>query len=181
MKWLGLCGRAGSGKDWLCRELANHGLEVNKVSIAAAIKSILIALNPKIEGKLRLRDLPEGIDEAKWIYPEVRRLLQRLGTQGGRATLGEDVWINAALRLGKPGALNVVTDIRFQNEIDILKAAGGRVVKVERPGSPFALQGDVALHASERLVAGLLVDHVYYNTPSKDQALHDLVSFIESY
>lgn len=169
MKWLGLCGKAGSGKDWVCSRLAEH-VEVNRVCISENIKSMLLALDPKIEGRRRLQDITReegGIENAKWIYPEIRRLLQRMGTQAGRATLGENVWIDAALRTGKEGALNVVTDVRFPNEAEAIRSAGGVLVRVVRPFSLVRLDGPEASHASEVLVDTLRVDHVFLNEPKR--------------
>ena len=169
MKWLGLCGKAGAGKDWLCTQLTRgeYGLRVHRVSIAATIKEMLLTLNPRIEGHKRLQDIAHeegGIEVAKWTYPEIRRLMQVLGTQCGRELLGPHVWISAAMARGRDDALNVVTDVRFPNEVDAIRAAGGLLVLVERPDSPSQLSGPAAEHVSER-TGRLEVDHVFTNSP----------------
>lgn len=60
-----------------------------------------------------------------------RRFLQILGEQA-RNHLGADVWIRAAL--ADPPPFLVVTDCRYPNEFVAIKALGGQVWRVERPG-----------------------------------------------
>ncbi len=98
-----------------------------------------------------------------------RFALQTLGTEFGR-TCFESIWVDYALRLarmldGKEGvsydAENgtfrcsrprisgvVIPDCRFGNEIDAVAAAGGKTVRVLRPGSGLA--GAAGLHPSEK-------------------------------
>lgn len=51
----------------------------------------------------------------------------------------------------QPGV--ILTDVRYLNEIRAIKAAGGKVVRVVRPGA--GLTGGAALHSSETEQAGL--------------------------
>ena len=83
----------------------------------------------------------EGWERAK-SRPEVRSLLQRFGTQVGRMILGENVWVDTALRdLSKR---TVFTDVRFPNEADAIRSRHGIVIRVERSGV-----GPVNSHPSE--------------------------------
>lgn len=90
----------------------------------------------------------EGI--GKGITP--RRALQTLGTDWGRKKVGPDVWINAALtralfHIQEGAPLVVISDGRFENEIDRTREAGGKVLLIEAPGIADK-PGDE--HASER-------------------------------
>jgi hypothetical protein len=74
-----------------------------------------------------------GYDEAKSAYPEVRRFLQTLG-EGGRKVFGEDFWVDAAFAALPANRDVVFTDVRYRNEAEAIQAAGGYVIKVNRPG-----------------------------------------------
>jgi len=137
---VGLCGRKRSGKDTLAEELVER-YGYTRVAFADPLREMLLALDPVVEQgdytrTLRVSDMvaTRGWEDAK-AHPEVRRLLQRLGTEAGRVTLGENVWIDAARR--KIDAIEgpvVVTDVRFPNEADAIKDWGGYLARVVRPG-----------------------------------------------
>lgn len=80
-----------------------------------------------------------GWERGKDTFPEVRRFLQNLG-QGCRQVLGEDVWVNLALRNAPERA--VVPDLRYRNEFDAVKAKGGKCIRIDRPG--FSGSGHVS-------------------------------------
>ncbi|MDP5128626.1 MAG: hypothetical protein NWP37_02495, partial [Pontimonas sp.] len=75
-----------------------------------------------------------GWEEAKRSYPDVRRLLQNLGTEAIRA-LDPGFWVRIAMKkaLEADGPV-VFIDTRFPNEIDAIRRQGGILVRVERPG-----------------------------------------------
>lgn len=101
-----------------------------------------------------------------------RFALQTLGTEFGR-TCFESIWVDYALRIAK--ALDgregisydaecgifkcarpringvVIPDCRFANEITSVERAGGKVVRIVRPGA--GLVGSAGLHASEKEMA----------------------------
>ena len=80
-----------------------------------------------IEGDLRDAPIPE-------LGVFMRPLLQTLGTDWGREVVGADVWVKAAKKhLNGPQCI-VFSDMRFENEYDAVKAAGGECWKVIRPG-----------------------------------------------
>lgn len=92
-----------------------------------------------------------GYEAAKDI-PDVRRYLQKLGTEGVRMNLGPTAWVDAlAYRLGldRPRRA-VVNDVRFREEVDFILRRGGVLWRVNRPGV-----GGNDLHASERDIPSL--------------------------
>lgn len=142
---IGLSGYAQSGKDTLAGFLVkDHGF--TRVAFADKLREALYALNPRLNGdadsEWRLQD---EVDLYGWEYakkdPEVRTLLQRMGTEAGRAIHGPDLWVDAAFR-GIEEAdrrtgqfpLYVFTDCRFPSEADAIVARGGIVVRVVRRG-----------------------------------------------
>lgn len=148
---IGITGRKQAGKDTLAARLtAAHGF--TPVAFADPMRDMALALDPLVDGHYRLSELvkAQGWDVAKESCYEVRRTLQRLGTEAGRGVLGESVWVDAAMR--RVDAIDgsvVVTDVRFPNEADAIREAGGIIVRVTRPGQVL---GDT--HPSETSMDG---------------------------
>jgi hypothetical protein len=145
---IGLSAWAQSGKDTLADMLVEkHGFE--KRGFAASLKGVLYDLNPIVDPEegpdsRRVQFLVDKIGwEGAKKLPEIRQLLQRLGTEGGRKNISDDVWINANLE--KPHAARlIVPDCRFVNEADAIRSRGGKMIRITRPGV-----GPINDHASE--------------------------------
>lgn len=160
---LGLAGYAQSGKDTFARFLVeDHGFV--RVAFADTLRDMLYALNPAVRGLSgEWLDLQELIDGSEWFSgigwerakletPDVRGMLQRLGTEAGREILGQNIWVDTAMKKLTPGRRYVFTDVRFPNEFDAIKAAGGKVIRLQRDGRTA-----VNAHPSETA----LDDHVF--------------------
>lgn len=106
----------------------------------------------------------DGYKETKW-SKEIRRLLQRLGTEAGRQTLWDSIWVDAALTGLPEDAKVVVTDCRFVNEAQAIKDRAGIVVRVERAGV-----GPANNHPSETSLDDWDFDYTLPN-------VHDLETF----
>lgn len=152
MDLVGLVGYADVGKDSVAAVLDQH-YGFRRRALADKVREALLALNPTIEYEgacgscvhtLPLADLvdQEGWEGAKR-RDEVRELLQRMGTEVGRNMFGQDVWIDLLEKEGLPSR-TVITDIRFHNELDWVKAKGGSIWRILRPGF-----GPVNDHLSE--------------------------------
>ena len=143
---IGLGGYARSGKDAIAAILERHGWY--RTFMSKPLHRAMLALDPIItldhwdDLSVRYSELIEsrGYEKAKAEYSEVRRLLQVLGTEVGRGILGEDAWIDTIEEeLGDawaadPSRPQVVTGIRFPNEIARIRSLGGELIWVERPG-----------------------------------------------
>lgn len=143
---IGLAGKKESGKDTVADYLIERHKFV-KYAFADPIKKAALAVDPIValpasEGLpyVRLSVLVDqyGWDEAKK-RPEVRRLLQRFGTEMGRRQFGDHVWIDLLFRrIEKVIASEthdiVVSDCRTHSEMDSIRRRGGFVIKIERPG-----------------------------------------------
>lgn len=150
---IGLCGYAGVGKDTAAQVLLDE-LGFQRIAFADPIKGALLALDPLIPGEdggpvLRLSEFCQTHpwSEVK-DYPEVRRLMQTMGTEVGRNLFDPDVWVKLAKRkLESTLSVGdvVVTDIRFPNEARLIRGYGGVLVRLERPGF-----GPVNEHVSDR-------------------------------
>ena len=183
---IGLVGKKRAGKDtFAARLIAEHGFV--KVSFSAPVKEAALAVDPIISawavglGAIHTERLSDVVKEYGWEgakeVPEVRRVLQCLGTDAIR-TLDPDFWVRAGMARAKDlrietteirnflgdlirtvgGQPVVITDVRFRNEAAAIKAAGGILVRVERPGSD---DGDT--HASEVELDTYPVDRLVYN------------------
>ena len=151
---IALSGFARSGKDETARVLVEkHGFI--QVAFADKLREMIYALNPIVAGRGLFEDedtlLQDVIDKYGWggyketrFGPEIRRLLQRLGTEAGRQTLWDTIWIDAALTGLPEDAKVVVSDARFFNEFDAVRDRGGVVWRIEREGV-----GPANGHASE--------------------------------
>jgi hypothetical protein len=146
---IGLIGPAQSGKDSVGAVLVEE-FGYTRISFADAVRDVALAINPIVGLTFRppavrverVSTLVEalGWEEAKQT-PEVRHLLQRIGTEAGRNILGPDVWVEVAARkaddlcgFGQPGPPFVFTDVRFENEVSLVREFDGYVVRVQRPG-----------------------------------------------
>ena len=164
---IGLNGYAQTGKDSVAAILVeSFGFE--RRAFADPLRDALYALNPwltaQTETCVRRVRYAQLIDDLGYegarrtaYAPEIRQLLQRLGTEVGRNILGADVWVQTAMRaigIGVdrgPAVFDCVwpenyvfADCRFPNEAEAIKAAGGEVWRVERPG-----YGPINDHPSE--------------------------------
>jgi hypothetical protein len=140
---IGVSGFAGSGKSTVAEHLAKaHGYEV--VSRADPLRAAATALDPIVGtgrgGRLvRYLDVLAlyGYDRAKThpVYGgEVRRTLQRMGTEVGREVFGSDFWVEQLVGRLDPRKWYVVPDTRFVNEADAIRhRLAGALVRVERP------------------------------------------------
>lgn len=157
---IGLGGKLRSGKDTVADHLVEaHGFV--KLGMSDALHEAMLALNPVVNPTSDEADEPgvwrydEAIDrygytEAKERFPEIRRLLQQLGTEVGRSMFHPDVWTNIMAekvsRLLLDGKSVAVTGIRFPNELAMINKFAGRTWWIERPSQATEAQ---ASHASE--------------------------------
>lgn len=154
---IGVLGKAGAGKSTFAARLvdAHDFAEVGFADplrrMAAAIDPIVGTMAPVFGGvgaaRVHYTQAVErlGYAGAKRTFPEMRRFLQRLGTEAGREHLGPDVWVDAAMHTVRslPGPV-VMADVRFPNEADAILRSGGTLMRVIRPGLP-----DTGDHPSE--------------------------------
>lgn len=165
---VGVMGQKQSGKDTFGRLLVErHRFE--RFAFADALKVAALRVDPLLWTdfevypalEYRLSDAVEekGWDEAK-TYQEVHRFLQEFGV--AIRSLDEDFWLRQVM--GRAGALAsmgypvVVTDVRFQNEAQAIRDAGGVLVRVDRPGLP-----DEDRHVSENAWRSVTPDYSVVN------------------
>src|SRR5690606_24823456 len=139
-------GKKRSGKDTVAKALEPLGFQ--RIGFADELKQMALEINPLVPGGVRLRGVVEdfGWEGAKEL-PGVRKFLQELGTSIRERD--RSFWIRAAMMEIDSALVAlrgvVVPDVRFPNEVDAIRKAGGTVILVVRPGRP----DDGDRHASE--------------------------------
>jgi hypothetical protein len=158
---IGLTGKARSGKDTVAGFLPGQ-----KLAFAAPLKrglQIMLQLNDEhVNGDLKEVTLD-------WLGKSPRQLLQTLGTDWGRNLVHPDLWLLVAKQKIEKylsmGLDVVITDVRFDNEADLIRSLGGQVWHIVRPDAQA-----VNAHASE---AGVWFhpgkDYLIYNNGTLEE------------
>jgi hypothetical protein len=158
MQVIGLSGYARSGKDTVAQILTSeHGF--TRVAFADALRDVALRVDPYVTTagtKLSTVVGSYGWERAKDSFPEVRRLLQQLGV-AVRDVVHTDAWVKAAIRKMDDGRY-VIPDVRFPNEMALVRQCNGLTVQVHRPGF-----GPVNGHISETALDNERFDYVLQN------------------
>jgi hypothetical protein len=159
---IGLTGYARTGKDSTA-DFMVRDYDFVKMSFADPMREALVRLDPIITVGGHYASLATvvsrmGWDTLKSMSPDVRPLLQRLGTAVGRDMFGENFWIDLAMERAEAHEDVVFADVRFKNEADAIKAAGGILIRILRDG-----YGPANDHISEVQMDDYPVDFVIGN------------------
>lgn len=158
---IGLTGYAQSGKDTVAQILVND-YGYTRIAFADKIREFLYESGPDYIKSL-VDDI--GWDKAKQ-NSTVRELLQNTGV-GARKVFGEGFWVHEAMKTmlddPRPDLNYVITDVRFLNEADMIKANKGQIWRIQRLGV-----GAVNFHVSESQMNEYKVDQTFLNNGSID-------------
>jgi len=189
---IGLIGKKRSGKDTFAQVLVDE-FGYRRVAFADPLRAVALAADPYVrieadefgpvgftggaafsqQTHCRLSTLVEfvGWERAKEAR-DVRRFLQRLGSEGIRS-IAPTFWVDTALRtIADTDDPVVVTDVRFPNEANALRALGGTLVRIVRPGTDTA-----DAHASETALDGYAEDY-RVNNAADVATLHEVARVI---
>lgn len=183
---VGLTGKKGAGKDMVGSYLVEqHGFV--RVSFAAPLKESVAALfDIPVEQLETWKNDPHAIVsigiavEEGWMVGgrtmTVRQFLQRYGTEAHRECFGDGFWIDLAAAEIRHKAFQqnlnvVVTDVRFDNEAELIRTLGGQVVRIWRPEAEHSDDS----HASEQLPQA---DYAIVNNRSPEFAFHQARRYI---
>ena len=173
---IGLSGYARSGKDTVA-ELLCLNYAFKRVAFADPIREAILTLNPKIDS---ITHVSHRVEDYGWEVakqePEIRRLLQVMGTEVGRKMFGENIWIDMAFKQAEQYQQVVIPDVRFTNEADAIKELGGIIWRINRHG----LNG-INEHRSEHAMDSYMVDHVIYNDGSLDELSDEVFMSAKKY
>jgi hypothetical protein len=151
VKVIGLSGYARTGKDTVAKILVEeHGY--TRVAYADQLRELTLRVDPYVTTagtRLSVVIGQYGWERAKDTFPEVRRLLQVIGV-GVRDVVGTGAWVEAAYRkMADQEGRYVLPDVRFPNELALVRDLNGLTVRVHRPG-----YGPVNDHISETALDG---------------------------
>lgn len=129
-KIIGLTGKLKSGKSEAAKML--HARSFTRVRFAGPLKAMMGCLGlteDQIEGSLK--ETPSVLLCGK----TPRFAMQTIGTEWGRNTIGQDLWINAwkhAVNSHPEFTPIVADDVRFENEVEAVRSMGGIIVRIKR-------------------------------------------------
>lgn len=153
---IGLTGHARSGKTTAAEHLARTYL-LEQYAFADPLRDGLMAifnLDPTdFEGERK--EQPLG-----WLDCSPRQLMQSMGTEWARNTVHPDVWVklaeqNLEYMTKALGAVLgfVVSDVRFENEADLIRRRGGTVIHILRPNAlavnPHISEAGIAANSAD--------------------------------
>ena len=170
---VGLCGKKFSGKSACAKYLVKtRGYE--RIGFAKPIKDFMYALGltwSQVEGDEK--ETPCALLGGK----SPRFAMQTLGTEWGRDTINSDLWIRSWMARSAPYPNIVADDVRFGNEIDAIRSAGGVLIEVVTPIARRVQFGAVTAndgHSSETVPDG--IEYTIYN----DGSLEDLYDSLDT-
>ena len=183
MVLIGLLGLKGSGKDTCADYLAlNYGFVKKSFAdpLKRACKELFLYSDSQLYGDQK------EIPDQRWFGCTPRKSLQFLGTDLLRDQvdiimpgIGKNIfthhfniWYQEHI-INNPDIHVVVADVRFQNEVDLLKSLGGYIIKLERN----SIIPDTHVSEQEQLKI-INIDHVIFNNSTKEdlyQLLHHYI------
>lgn len=127
MRLIGIAGQARAGKDTLASYmLDNLDGTWSRSSFADPLKEMLRAIGVDCSD-----DVKAVVSDDYGVTP--RHMMQTLGTEWGRHTIDNDIWVKAFARLNA-GKCVIVPDVRFENEAELVREHGVLIHLVGRGG-----------------------------------------------
>lgn len=163
------------------------------LSFADPVKIVAAQMLEQLNAYLMVYD----VSSQKWTYdtiqerkgePQIRKLLQLVGTELGRELYGDTVWIDLLMKNAKNLPRVVVDDARFPNEIEALRSEGFKIVRIMRPHQqqvamvqeryPDTWQ-EVMEHPSETAWKDVEFDHIIF-AKDLDELRERVVHYVQS-
>lgn len=145
---IGITGRARHGKDTVADHLVtSHNFY--KGSFAIPVKQFAVrhfGLEPE-------EVYVDKTEKSRWV-------LQSIGN-GCREEFGKNIWVDKLFNTIAGVEAVVISDVRYVNEAEAIKARGGYIIKVERPDAPKIECG--ADHPSEMEMEKILPNYSLHN------------------
>lgn len=126
---IGLSGKKQVGKSTLANTLIGHGYI--EYSFAHPIKLALSAMLNKPYSWFDNQETKELPMDA-FGGVTARHMMQTLGTEWGRHMIHPDLWLMVAAQHLTPNHDWVISDIRFENEAQMVRNMGGVIIHIER-------------------------------------------------
>ena len=194
---IGICGLIGSGKGTVADILVNTH-KFTKISFADKLKDGVASVfgwdRKMLEGDTdesrQWRELKDDFwsNETKMeVTP--RLVLQLFGTDCMRNGFDDGIWVSLVKKelLDNPGRNYVIPDVRFANEVDMIRDVGGEVWEIKRGPDPewlieYKTNGkEPKVHASEWKWIKSKKDLVIENNSTLDELSNQGLSRLAEY
>lgn len=128
MEVYGFIGNMGSGKNFIAEKIFIPKLKPKQTLVMAFADHFKITAI-----------CFENLEYSK-VYGEkdeyTRKQLQKLGTELGRDKYGDDIWLKVIynwIKVYHERGIErfIITDVRFENEVNFIKSLGGKIIKIE--------------------------------------------------
>jgi hypothetical protein len=129
---IGVAGKMGSGKDFICNNVIIPVLKKYNQTFLQLAFADQIKVNVMTKKNIKYNDV--YVNKTT----ETRTLLQTEGTEQGRNLVNENIWINYFnnwITIFKNRGIDnfICTDVRFKNEVDYIKKNGGILIYINAP------------------------------------------------
>jgi phosphomevalonate kinase len=189
---IGISGKLGCGKDYISTNVVVPILEKHHQRYLGLNLADQIKINVMTKNHIEYKDVYEKKTESS------RQLLQTEGTEIGRA-FDKNIWINYLdnwMKVFSARGIStfIVTDVRFQNEVEYVKNAGGilvRIIAPKRNHQRLMQEADgnesaytkISTHRSEcdlDLLPNDMFDLIIYNDPDDSFDTNNLQKQLET-
>tara|TARA_R110002153_G_scaffold248216_1_gene404399 strand:+ start:31440 stop:31961 length:522 start_codon:yes stop_codon:yes gene_type:complete len=168
---IGISGKCGSGKDTVASMICGVYPELSIVSFATNVKAVTAIITGTTVSSQFTR---EGKSTVPKDMPYTCGKYQQIVGAGMRDMIDANVWIRPVLS----NRNIVIADVRYKNEADAIKAAGGIIIRVNRADVTSFLNGRDPLHASEVDMDDYKCDHVIENNSTLDSLRQDVAKLL---
>ena len=157
---IGFTAVAGAGKDTAASSIAVHQKSVEIMAFAKPLKDACKILFNFTDEQLYDPVKKEEMDPVWERSP--RKILQWLGTDVLREHINKEFFtINMKQRIEESKAeYIVISDVRFDNEAELIKSMGGYIIKIVRENATTTQHSS---HATEQGISPHLIDHTLEN------------------
>lgn len=172
---IGLTGQAGSGKSTVAQYLGKH-YGYTELTFAGHLKrslAFIFGVDVRVFHDPDLKNRPlVGL-----FGKTPREVMLSFGTGWARDMVCQDMWVvqleaHVSNLLSLPNVRLVVSDVRLENEAQLIKRYHGAIWQIERPGNPLP----VPEHRTEHGLHPHYIDRVIVN----DDTLEQLYSVVDN-
>lgn len=199
---IGLCGLIGSGKGTMAEHLMRQHDFIG-VSFAETLKDAAACIfgwdrdmleGDTTESRYEREQIDEWWSERLGFETSPRSMLQFMGTEVMRNNLHPEIWVLATeMRIlgieelfvrtaGRSKPNFVISDVRFPNEIAMIRRNGGKIWHVRRGPLPdWFGKDDQSIHESERAWNNEPMDAAIHNDGTIEQMCGTADVILDSY
>lgn len=180
MNIIAFSGSMGSGKSTAIERLTEiHKGRVSNVKFAQPLYDMQEMIYRRIQDVYKR---PED-------FKKDRKLLQWLGTEWGRDTISENLWVSLwksaaqELHFGFKNILIVCDDVRFDNEGQTIKNLGGKIIRIncDRTDLRIDTKSGIANHKSEAGISANYIDVAVDNNGTVAEFRENITKIYQSF